>query len=72
VATNSDHIVTVSENSRKDIINLLGVDESRVTNTYHAVTFPQEYLDRPEAAIANFLHVRYGLEMFGYLIFLEH
>ena len=69
VATNADHIVTVSENSRKDIINLLGVDESRVTNTYQAVTFPQAYLDRPEAAIANFLHVRYGLEMFGYLIF---
>jgi glycosyltransferase involved in cell wall biosynthesis len=69
VATNADHIVTVSENSRKDIISLLGVDENRLTNTYQAVTFPQEYLDRPEAAIANFLHVRYGLEMFGYLIF---
>jgi glycosyltransferase involved in cell wall biosynthesis len=69
VATNADHIVTVSENSRKDIISLLGVDENRVTNTYQAVTFPQEYLDRSEEAIANFLHVRYGLEMFGYLIF---
>ena len=69
VAKNADHIVTVSENSRKDIINLLGVDENRVTNTYQAVVFPQKYLDRSEAVVANFLDARYGLEMYGYLIF---
>jgi glycosyltransferase involved in cell wall biosynthesis len=61
--------VTVSENSRKDIISLLGVAEDRVTNTYQAVIFSQKYLDRPEAVVANFLDARYGLEMYGYLLF---
>ena len=69
LAKDADHIVTVSENSRKDIIRLLGIDEKRVTNTYQTVTFPQQYLDRPETVVANFLDARYGLEMYGYLIF---
>lgn len=30
----ADHIVTVSESSRRDIIDLLGAPEDRVTNTY--------------------------------------
>jgi glycosyltransferase involved in cell wall biosynthesis len=69
IAKGADHIVTVSEKSRQDIIRLLAIDERRVTNTYQAVTFPQKYLDRPEAVVANFLDARYGLEMYGYLIF---
>jgi len=69
VVKSADHIVTVSENSRKDIISLLGIDETRVTNTYQAVIFPQNYLDRSESAVANFLSARYSLEMFGYLLF---
>lgn len=40
IARRADHIVTVSEASRADIINLLGVSETRVTNTYQAVEFP--------------------------------
>jgi glycosyltransferase involved in cell wall biosynthesis len=69
VVKNADHIVTVSENSRKDIISLLGVSEDRVTNTYQAVIFPQKYLDRSASVVANFLDARYGLEMYGYLLF---
>jgi glycosyltransferase involved in cell wall biosynthesis len=69
IAKDADHIVTVSEKSRQDIIRLLEIDERRVTNTYQAVTFPQKYLDRPEAVVANFLDARYSLEMYGYLIF---
>jgi len=69
IAKEADHIVTVSEKSRQDIIRLLKVDERRVTNTYQAVTFPQKYLDRSETVVANFLDARYGLEMYGYLIF---
>jgi glycosyltransferase involved in cell wall biosynthesis len=69
VATTADHIVTVSENSRKDIIRFLGVDERRVTNTYQAVNFPAKYLQRSEATVANFLEARYGLEIYSYLIF---
>jgi glycosyltransferase involved in cell wall biosynthesis len=69
VTKTADHIITVSEKSRQDIIRFLGVDENRVTNTYQAVMFPQKYLQRSEAMVANFLDARYGLEMYGYLIF---
>ena len=69
VTKTADHIITVSEKSRQDIIRFLEVDENRVTNTYQAVTFPQKYLERSDEMVANFLDARYGLEMYGYLIF---
>src|SRR5205823_641356 len=39
IAAEADHIVTVSENSKRDIVQLLGVEERRVTNTYQSVEF---------------------------------
>jgi glycosyltransferase involved in cell wall biosynthesis len=69
VAAEADHIITVSEACKRDIIELLGVDPRRITNTYQTVTFPQEYLDRPQAAIANYLDGSFGLGMNGYLLF---
>lgn len=69
VTAAADHIVTVSEASRRDIVQLLGIAESRVTNTYQAVAFPPEYLSRPEGAVADHLAGLYGLDMQGYLLF---
>ena len=69
IAREADHIVTVSENSKRDIIELLGVEEGRITNTYQTVEFPQEWLERPRAAIANQLDANFGLEMHNYLLF---
>ncbi len=69
IAREADHIVTVSENSKRDIIELLGVEEGRITNTYQAVEFPQEWLERPLAAIANQLEATFGLELDNYLLF---
>jgi glycosyltransferase involved in cell wall biosynthesis len=69
VTAEADHIITVSEACKRDIIKLLGVDPQRITNTYQTVAFPQEYLDRPQAAIANYLDGSFGLEMNGYLLF---
>lgn len=37
IAEQADHLVTVSESSRQDIINILGVSEDKVTNTYQPV-----------------------------------
>ncbi len=37
----ADHIVTVSEASRREIMSLLGVPAGRITNTYQSVTLPQ-------------------------------
>ena len=69
IAAEADHIVTVSENSKRDIVQLLGVPEERVTNTYEAVEFPRELVDRSEDLVAAQLRSSYGLEMQDYLLF---
>ncbi|HEX3885327.1 MAG TPA: glycosyltransferase family 1 protein [Stellaceae bacterium] len=69
VAATADHIVTVSEHSRRDIIELLGADPARVTNTYEAVEFPRELVERPDDVVAGDLASRYRLEAKSYLLF---
>ncbi len=69
VAAEADHIVTVSEQSRRDIIELLGVDENRITNTYQSVAFPREYVDRSDQLVAEQLREIFGLQSNGYLLF---
>ena len=44
IVRGADHIVTVSEHSKRDIVALLEVPESKVTNTYQAVEIPSSYL----------------------------
>jgi len=69
IARQADHIVTVSETSRRDIIEMLGVDESRITNTYQAVEVPARLRDKPEAAAATELGGLFGLDWKQYLLF---
>lgn len=69
IASDADHIVTVSENSKRDIIELLGVEESRITNTYQTVDIPKQYIERPESAVANLLEGLFGLRLYEYLLF---
>jgi glycosyltransferase involved in cell wall biosynthesis len=69
IAKQADHIVTVSENSKRDIVELLGVDERRVTNTYQAVQFPIAYQERTDAVLAEQLEGSFGLEFNDYLLF---
>lgn len=69
ISSEADHIVTVSENSKRDIIELLGVDEKRITNTYQAVSFPKDDLAHTEATIADQLAGTFGLELHDYLLF---
>ncbi|GAP38670.1 glycosyltransferase family 1 protein [Piscinibacter sakaiensis] len=69
IAARADHIVTVSEWSRQDIIRLLGVSPDRVTNTYQTVDFPREYLVRPDDEVAREVDGTYGLDYKGYFLF---
>ena len=69
IARQADHIVTVSENSKRDIVELLGVEERRVTNTYEAVHFPDVYRDRSDEQISEQLEGSFGLEFREYLLF---
>jgi glycosyltransferase involved in cell wall biosynthesis len=68
IADTADHIVTVSEKSKRDIVRVLKVGESRVSNLYTAVALPQKYIDRSEEAVADYLEGRYRLAMYGYLL----
>lgn len=68
VAT-ADHIVTVSETSRNDIIDLLGCPPEKVTNTYQAVEIPQKYLNRSEDEVRNDIEGAFGLPYKGYFLF---
>jgi glycosyltransferase involved in cell wall biosynthesis len=69
LARNADHLVTVSECSRRDIVGLLGADESKVTNTYQNVDIPASYAGKPEAALARELEGAYNLKYKGYMLF---
>jgi glycosyltransferase involved in cell wall biosynthesis len=59
----ADHIVTVSESSRADIMALTGIPERRITNTYQAVTIPEELLtqgaDDVAATVENLFELPY-------------
>jgi glycosyltransferase involved in cell wall biosynthesis len=61
------HIVTVSENSRRDILEILGADPAKVTNTYQASTMPPS---QDEAGLAVRLKRLFDLDLGGYLLFI--
>lgn len=69
IAAKADHIVTVSEASKIDIMNLLDVDESRVTNTYQAVRLPKTILERDENAVRDEVELFFGLQPKKYFMF---
>jgi glycosyltransferase involved in cell wall biosynthesis len=69
LARTADHIVTVSEYSRQDIIRELGVEPKRVTNTYQAVDVPAAVLQRSEDEVAASLRALFGLEFREYFLF---
>ncbi len=62
----ADHVVTVSEASRRDILDLFPIDADRVTNTYQA-TIPTPALD--ETALAARLRTLFDLKPQGYFLF---
>jgi glycosyltransferase involved in cell wall biosynthesis len=69
IAAKADHIVTVSEASRDDIINLLKVSPERVTNTYQAVSIPAKYSTKPLDVVQREVEGTFGLPYQGYFLF---
>jgi glycosyltransferase involved in cell wall biosynthesis len=69
LAYEADHIVTVSETSKADIISLLGVPEEKVTNTYQSVSIPEKYLSLPNDVLRDELFGTFQLEYKNYLLF---
>lgn len=69
IARTADRIVTVSEASKRDIVEIVGADAGRITVTYQAVQIPPEAIACPESAVADRLDRRFGLDMASYLLF---
>jgi glycosyltransferase involved in cell wall biosynthesis len=66
----ADHIVTVSDFSRQDIMKLTGIEESRITNTYQSVQLPENLVSRNEASVARDLETLFGLGLQEYYLFI--
>lgn len=69
IVERADHIVTVSESSRRDIIEILGVPESRVTNTYQSIDVGDMVRGLDEAAVQTYVEGLINAELRGYFLF---
>jgi glycosyltransferase involved in cell wall biosynthesis len=69
LARRADHIITVSETSRTDIINLLGIPESKVTNTYQSVDIPQKYANKPDDVVKREVEGTFNIKYKDYMLF---
>jgi len=69
IAKRSAHIVTVSENSRRDIVTLLGVPEERVTNTWQSVDIPRRLSGASMRTVRSEIEGAFGLEAGRYWLF---
>jgi glycosyltransferase involved in cell wall biosynthesis len=65
----ADHIVTVSEFSRQEIIRFVGISEKRITNTYQSVHLPPTVAAKSDDAVANEVAAAFGLDFRGYYMF---
>ena len=65
----TDHLCTVSEFSRHDIIDQCGVDPARITNTYQASFLPDEIMAESYADCAVQVKGVFGLDPRSFFLF---
>ncbi|HET9159556.1 MAG TPA: glycosyltransferase family 1 protein [Caulobacteraceae bacterium] len=65
----ADHIVTVSESARRDLIEMFGVDERRVTNTYQSVSLPPALLAKSDEDVASEVEAGFNLTWRRYFLY---
>ena len=69
ICSDADRVVTVSEHSKRDLVEILGADEARIVVTYQSVRLPSAVTDRDEAEVAREVEGVFGLDWRGYFIF---
>jgi glycosyltransferase involved in cell wall biosynthesis len=69
IAKKSDKIVTVSEASKRDIINILGVKEEDVFNTYQSVSIPDKYRKKKDDVVSEEIYGAFGLSFKKYILY---
>ncbi|KRE15927.1 hypothetical protein ASE63_16200 [Bosea sp. Root381] len=70
IAREADHIVTVSEFTRRDVIEFFDVPEDKITNTWQSVSIDSALLSVEDDVIAREIEHRYGLGFKEYFLFL--
>lgn len=65
----AEHFVTVSENSKRDLVDIAGIAPERITNTYQSVSIPAKYRDKPEDQVAREVEGLTGFDYKGYFLF---
>lgn len=63
------HFVTVSESSKRDLVDLVGIAPERITNTYQSVSIPDKYRFKPEEQVAREVEGLTGFDYKGYFLF---
>ena len=69
IARVADHVVTVSECSKRDLIDLVGIAPERITNTYQSVDIPEKFLAKPDDEVAREVEGAVGVDYKGYYLF---
>ena len=65
----AEHFVTVSENSKRDLVDLVGIAPERITNTYQSVSIPDKYRLKPEDQVMREVEGLTGFDYKGYFLF---
>lgn len=69
IVDQADHILTVSEASRSDIVNMLNADPAKVSNTYQACDVEPELLSRSLEEEAGYVKGVFDLDWKSYFLF---
>lgn len=69
ICREADAIVTVSEHSKKDIVDLFDIAPDRIFNTYQSVELPEAMLASDSATLARQLEGAHGLRYKEYILF---
>lgn len=65
----ADGIVTVSESSKKDIIEFFDFPEDKITNTYQSVSLPSKYADKPDEEVQREIEGTFNIPYKNYFLF---
>jgi glycosyltransferase involved in cell wall biosynthesis len=65
----ADRIITVSESSRQDLIEICGIAPDKVVNTYQSVSFPEELIAQSDIETARLVEQSFGLKSGDYYLF---
>ncbi len=57
----ADHIVTVSEFTKQDVMDIFDIKEDRITNTWQAVAVDPYFMSLSDDDVADVVSHRYGL-----------